>query len=133
MKSLLFFVLLISFACNKSTPDLGSEYQYLVGKWELVNQDAEKVRITFKSNGKVYFEHGANRGAKYKVTEIVELFKPTNPTSETIHTFLLKTNDRELVVEKKEGYADTIYTYAGTILIDSVGIDAGFNFHRIKN
>ncbi|MES2556819.1 MAG: hypothetical protein V4604_11755 [Bacteroidota bacterium] len=120
-------------ACSKKADQLGSEYQSLVGKWEIVNQNAERVRITFKANGKILIENGADRGAKYKVTEVTELFPPSNPTPEAWHSFLLKTNGRQIVVKKKLGYVDTISTGVKMILIDTVGVATEFNFYRIKN
>ena len=86
---LLMFVWLYT-SCNKKADHLGSEYQSLVGKWEIVNLNAERARITFKANGKVFIENGADRGSKYKVTEVTELSPPSNPTPETLHRFLLK-------------------------------------------
>ncbi|HLP55208.1 MAG TPA: hypothetical protein VK151_09270 [Fluviicola sp.] len=120
-------------ACSKKADQLGSEYQSLVGKWEIINPNANRVRITFKSNGKVFIENGPDRGIKYKVSEMVELSEPVNPNPDIWHTFLLKTNGRELIVEKQEGFVDTIYTYAGPVLVDTVGINSSFYFHRIKN
>jgi hypothetical protein len=129
---LLFLFSWLFTACSKKADHLGSEYQSLVGKWEIVNPNAERVRITFKANGKVVFEHGADRGAKYKVSEVSEILPPANPTPNTWHTFLLSTNSRSLKIEKKEGYTDTIITYVGTVLIDSVGMNSNLMFHRIN-
>jgi hypothetical protein len=130
---LLFLFSWLFTACSKKADKLGSEYQSLVGKWEIVNQNAEQVRITFKDNGKVVFEKGAERAAKYKVSEMVEVLIPANPTPETWHNFDLKTNGEGLRVYKKKGYADTIKLSVGTLLVDTVGVNAVFSFYRIKN
>lgn len=120
--------------CNKKADQLGSEYQSLVGKWEIVNPNAERARITFKANGKVLIENGPDRGVKFKVTEVVELFTPANPTPDTWHTYSLKGGSRSFIVEKKEGFVDTIKSYVGPVLIDdTVGFNLSLYFHRIKN
>jgi hypothetical protein len=135
MKNLFYlFIGVFLFSCQKENTDLGTEYQSLVGKWEIVNPNAEPARITFKANGKVFIENGADRGSKFKVSEVKELFPPANPTPDTWHTFSLKTNSRDLIVQKKEGFVDTIKSYIGPVLIDdTVGVILSLYFHRIKN
>ena len=129
---LLFLFSWLFTACSKKADHLGSEYQSLVGKWEIVNSKAERVRITFKTNGKIVFEQGAERSAKYKVTEMIELFVPTNPTPETWHTFVLMTKNRQIGLDKKLGHVDTIITNLHALLIDTASFGSDFKFHRVS-
>ena len=119
--------------CNKKADQLGPEYQSLVGKWEIIDPDANSVRITFKANGKVLIENGPDRGIKYKVSEMTELSEPVNPGPDTWHLFSLETNNGKFRVMKKEGFVDTISAYVGPVLVDTVGISESFYFHRIPN
>jgi len=106
MKSLLFFVLLISFACNKSTPDLGSEYQFLVGEWE--NTTDTKTYASFKKNGKTIIEIEAQRGVKVKLERLYSQEEIWYNNQSMLKLGYIGGNE-EFILEKKQGITDTLF------------------------
>ena len=132
MKSLLFFVLLISFACNKPTTDLGSEYQYLIGEWESVDENpANRSHITFMKNGKIIFQNKGERGSNFKINHVFYKEFPMEDLVEVIYSRVKKGKDLNgLLILKKTGPTDTLefrnVSVSGDTLVGSAV------FHKIN-
>ena len=117
MKSLLFFVLLISFACNKPATDLGSEYQYLVGEWE--NNSEPKTYASFKKNGKTIIEIEAQRGTKAKLEKLYTQEEVLYNNQNFLLLIYGGGNDAFYLL-KKPGIVDTIFIRAVFVESDTL-------------
>jgi len=132
MKPLLLFVLLISFACNKSAPDLGSEYQYLVGEWESIDENpANRSHITFKKNGKITFQNNGERGSSFKINYVFSKQFIMDDLLEVIYSRVKKGKDLNgILILKKPGPTDTLKFRQVSVYQDTL-VGSAF-FHKMN-
>ncbi len=132
MKSLLFFVLLISFACNKPATDLGSEYQYLIGEWESVDENpANRLHITFKKNGKITFQNKGERGSNFKINRLYSKDYAIDGMVQVTYSQVKKGKDLNILqIIKKIGSTDTLKLPKVSVFQDT--LLGSVMFHKIN-